>query len=97
MIICRRNDIYCEKRNIFGVHLININEGLCGFYEQINQLNDIKHKEDALINQKHEQKNRLKLEINKWNNKLKIISKKVQEIPKISRKLIDLKQEVSLM
>ena len=96
MIICRRNDSYCKKRNIFGVHLININEGLCGFYEQINQLNEIKYKEDAMINQKQEQKNRLKLEISKWNNKLIIVSKKVQEIPKISRKLINLKKEVIL-
>lgn len=94
IMICRRNDMYCEKRNMFGVYLININEGLCGFYEQINKLNEIKHREDALINQKQEEKTRLKLEINKWMNKLNIINKKVQEIPEISQKLIELKNEV---
>ena len=94
MVICRRNDMYCEKRNMFGVHLIDINESLCKFYEQINELNEMKHKEDARINEKQEEKNRLKLEINKWMNKLNIVSKKVQQIPKISQKLIELKEEV---
>lgn len=94
MVICRRNDLYCEKRNVFGVHLININEDLCKFYEQINQLNEMKQREDTFINQKKDEKNRLRLEIGKWANKLDIMTKKVQEIPVVSRRLIDLKAEV---
>lgn len=96
MAICRRNDLYCEKRNGFGVHLININESLCSFYEQVNQLNQIKQREDALINHKRETRTRLQLEISKWTNKLQIVRKQVQRVPEASRKLVALKTEVGL-
>ena len=82
---------------MYGVHLININETLCSFYEKFNVLNDIKHKGDTLINEKTEAKKRVNLEIKKWQNKLDIIVKNVLEIPLTSQKVIGLKKQVGFL